>query len=301
MDSHSITRYSLLGPEKPPSADICIVGGTNIAHSLATSSHVSVAFALETPFGLTPTIYYGESEGVPFYHVTLHGSSTDAPGVAEQDALRIVWGALHHLGVSDVLGGATAGSINPAYKLGDWVIADDFIDFNIDRKRSIAAEVLGAEAARILPRHVPADDPLLRKILSEETARVAGKENVHEGGVIVQAAGGRFETAAEIRMFERLGGDLVTMNVPTEMAYARQLNINYASLIAISNPAEGLGAWDWKTLSALYPRLHAQSIEIYLASLRRIYHLPERRRHGPRSRFGGRGATRPTRTTEALI
>lgn len=280
MDSLPITPYSLHGPEKPPPANICIVGGTNVAHALATSSHASLAFALETPFGLSPTIYFGESEGVPFYHVTLHGSSTDASGVVEQDALLIVWAALHQLGVSDVLGGATAGSINPAYKLGDWVIADDFIDFNINRKRSIATDILGAEAARILPRQVPADDPLLRKILGQETARVAGKENVHEGGVIIQAAGGRFETAAEIRMFERLGGDLVTMNVPTEMAYARQLNINYASLIAISNPAEGVGTWDWKTLSELYPRLHAQSVEIYLATVRRIHHLPERRRIG---------------------
>jgi 5'-methylthioadenosine phosphorylase len=280
MDALPIRRYSLHDPEQPPPANICIVGGTNIGNALASSAHVSVAFVLETTFGPSPTIYFGESEGVPFYHVTLHGSSTDASGVAEQDALLMVWGALHRLGVSDVLGGATAGSINPAYKLGDWVIGDDFIDFNINRKRSIAAEILGAEAARILPRHVPADDPLLRKILSEETARVAGKENVHERGVIIQAAGGRFETAAEIKMFQRLGGDLVTMNVPTEMAYARQLNINYASLIAISNPAEGLGKWDWKTLSDLYPRFHAQSIEIYLATVRRIHHLPERRRIG---------------------
>jgi 5'-methylthioadenosine phosphorylase len=280
MDSLPIRRYSLHGPENPPPANICIVGGTNIAYALATSSHISAAFVLETTFGPSPTIYFGETDAVPFYHVTLHGSSTDASGVAEQDALLMVWGALYHLGVSDVLGGATAGSINPAYKVGDWVVADDFIDFNIDRKRSIAPEILGAEAARILPRHVPADDPLLRKILGEETARVVGKEKVHEGGVIIQAAGGRFETAAEIRMFQRLGGDLVTMNVPTEMAYARQLNINYASLIAISNPAEGLGTWDWKTLSELYPRFHSQGIEIYLAAVRRIYDLPERRRIG---------------------
>lgn len=280
MDSLPITRYFHDSSAKLPEATICIIGGTNVAHALATSSHVSVAFTLETPLGLSPTIYYGASEGVPFYHVTLHGSSTDKSGVVEQDSLVTVWGTLHYLGVTDVLGGATAGSINPAYKLGDWVIADDFIDFNIDRKRSIAAEVLGLEAARILPRHVPADDPILRTILFEETARVAGKQNVHEGGVIIQAAGGRFETAAEIRMFKQLGGDLATMNVPTEMAYARQLNMNYSSLIAISNPAEGLGTWDWKTLSDLYPRLHAQSIEIYLAAVRRIHHLPERRRIG---------------------
>jgi 5'-methylthioadenosine phosphorylase len=280
MDSLPIARYSPQGAEKPPEATICIVGGTNIAHALTISPHVSAAFTLETPLGLSPTIYYGEFEGVPFYHVTLHGSSTDKSGVVEQDSLLTVWGTLHYLDVRDVLGGATAGSINSAYKLGDWVIADDFIDFNIDRKRSIAAQVLGPEAARILPRQVPADDPLLRKILFEETARVAGRENVYEGGVIIQAAGGRFETAAEIRMFKQLGGDLVTMNVPTEMAYARQLNMNYSSLVAISNPAEGLGTWDWKTLSDLYPRLHAQSIEIYLAAVRRIHHLPERRRIG---------------------
>jgi 5'-methylthioadenosine phosphorylase len=280
MDSLPITRYSLHAPEKPPEANICVVGGTNVAHALATAPYVSAAFTLETPLGLSPTIYYGESAGVPFYHVTLHGSSSDECGIAEQDSLLRVWGTLHHLGVSDVLGGATAGSINPAYKLGDWVIADDFIDFNIDRKRSIAPDVLGPEAARILPRHVPADDPILRKILSEETARVAGQQNVHERGVIVQAAGGRFETAAEIRMFQQLGAGLVTMNVPTEMAYARQLNMNYSSLIVISNPAEGLGNWEWKTLSDLYPRLHAQSIKIYLAAVRRIHDLPERRRIG---------------------
>lgn len=273
-----ITHYST--PNQPPKATICVVGGTNVAHALARSAHISTGFTLETPFGASPIIYFGESGGVPFYHITLHGS-TELSGVAEQEVLLRVWSALHQLEVSDVLGGATAGSINEKYKLGDWVVADDFVDFNIDRQRSIAASVLGAKiASRVLPRYVPADDPLLRKILVEETAKVAGAGNVHEGGVIVQAAGGRFETAAEIRMFKYLGSDLVTMNVPTEMAYARQLNINYASLIAISNPAEGLGTWEWTTLSDLYPRFHAQSIEIYLSAVRRIHELPERRRIG---------------------
>jgi 5'-methylthioadenosine phosphorylase len=182
MDTLPITRYTLPSHQKPPEATICIVGGTNVAHALAASSHISAAFTLETPLGMSPSIYYGEFEGAPFYHLTLHGSSTDASGVVADQSLITVWSALHYLGVTDVLGGATAGSINPAYKLGDWVIADDFIDFNIDRKRSIAAEILGPEAARILPRHIPADDPILRRILFEETTRVAGKENVHEGG-----------------------------------------------------------------------------------------------------------------------
>jgi 5'-methylthioadenosine phosphorylase len=170
-----------------PRATICVVGGTNVAHALAWSSHVCASFTIETPFGVSPIIYFGETDEVPFYHITLHGSP-ELSGVAEQDVLLRVWSALHQLEVSDVLGGATAGSINEKYKLGDWVIADDFVDFNIDRQRSIAPAVLGAKtAARILPRYVPADDPVLRKILVEETTKVAGTENVHAGAVIMAA------------------------------------------------------------------------------------------------------------------
>src|ERR1700730_17645991 len=125
MDSLPIARYSPQGAEKPPEATICIVGGTNIAHALAISPHVSAAFTLETPLGLSPTIYYGVFEGVPFYHLTLHGSSTDKSRGVEQDSFLTAWGTRHYLDVSGVLGGATAGSINSACKLGDSVIADD--------------------------------------------------------------------------------------------------------------------------------------------------------------------------------
>ena len=136
----STTHYS--SPEQAPKATICVVGGTNVAHALARSSHVSASFTIDTLFGVSPLIYFGETSGVPFYHITLHGS-IELSGVAEQEVLLRVWSALHQLGVSDALGGATAGSINEKYKLGDWVIADDFVDFNIDRQRSIAAAVLG--------------------------------------------------------------------------------------------------------------------------------------------------------------
>src|ERR1700756_232418 len=89
--------------EQAPKATICIVGGTNVAHALASSSHVSASFTIETPFGVSPIIYFGETDGVPFYHITLHGSP-ELSGVAEQDVLLRVWSALHQLGVSDVLG-----------------------------------------------------------------------------------------------------------------------------------------------------------------------------------------------------
>jgi 5'-methylthioadenosine phosphorylase len=261
---------------------ICILGGTNVAHALARSSHITSTTTLETPFGPSPAIHHGVTEGAPFYHIALHGVSTAESGtaVAESTTLLRTWSALHQLGVTDILGGATAGSINPTYRQGDWVIADDFIDLNMDRKRSIASDILGPEGNRILARYVPAIDPVLNQILFEETQRFATHVQTHLGGVIAQAAGGRFETVAEVKMYQKLGADLVTLNVPTEMAYARQLNMNFASLIGISNPAEGLGSWDWSTLTNLYPQFHTQSISIYLAAVRRIHSLPVRRRVG---------------------
>ena len=103
------THYS--SSDQVPKATICVVGGTNVAHALARSSHISASFTIDTPFGASPIIYFGEASGVPFYHITLHGS-TELSGVAEQEVLLRVWSALHQLGVSDVLGGATAGSIH---------------------------------------------------------------------------------------------------------------------------------------------------------------------------------------------
>src|SRR2546423_508682 len=64
---------------------------------------------------------------------------------------------------------------------------------------------------------------------------------LHEQGVVLQSRGGRFETVSEIRMFRQWGADVVTMNIGTEMAYARMMGINYAALVSISNPAEGVG------------------------------------------------------------
>jgi 5'-methylthioadenosine phosphorylase len=99
----------------------------------------------------------------------------------------------------------------------------------------------------VLARLVRAMDALLQRIFIEETRAVLRPEraydeiNVHERGAILQATGGRFESAAEIRHFRMIGGDLVTMSVGTEVSYARQAGINYGCLVVISNPAEGLG------------------------------------------------------------
>jgi 5'-methylthioadenosine phosphorylase len=250
-----------------PKAKIAVVGGTFMNDALLKRKElIKGSFKLKTKVGESPTIYACEADGIPFYYIHGHGEGKWVE----------TWAALYDLGVRDAIGGATAGGINKSMKLYDYVVPDDFIDMNVDRPLSMPLIVYKDPNSIPLPRYTPAMDPLLRKLLIEETRKAvrASREyddvQVHEQGVVIQARGGRFETPAEIRMFATWGADVVTMNVATEMAYARMMGINYASLIAISNPAEGVGEWDWETLKDVYPRLNPLSLSIVLAALPRI-------------------------------
>ncbi|PTQ13510.1 5'-methylthioadenosine phosphorylase [Sphingomonas oleivorans] len=261
--------------QPPCQAKIAIVGGTFINDAMMKSGLLGQPFTIETAVGPSPEIRCGRSGGISFYYVDGHGGGRFVE----------TWAALYKLGVRDAIGGATAGGINPAMKVRDYVVPNDLIDFNIDRPRLLPASIF-KEGEVILPRYTPATDPLLDEILASETEKRLKRDKaladigVHRGGVVLQAAGGRFETPAEIRMFAKLGGDLVTMSVGTEIAYARMVGINYACLVIISNPAEGLGEWKFDGLSAIYQQLNPVSLDILLAALPRIAALEGKPRVG---------------------
>lgn len=265
-----------------PRAKIAVIGGTYLNDALLKRvGLVKGSFKVQTKAGESPTIYAAQMGGVPFYYVHAHGEGKWVE----------TWAALYDLGVRDAIGGATAGGINPAMKLFDYVVPHDFIDMNVDRPLSIPHGVYHDPDSIPLPRFIPAMDPLLRDILITETRKALRASHdfdavqVHDQGVVIQARGGRFETVSEIRMFAAWGADLVTMNVGTEMAYARMLGINYASLVAISNPAEGVGEWDWETLKTVYPRVNPLSLSIVLAAIPRIAAIGEAPRVGDKLRM----------------
>ena len=254
-------------PEDFPHARIALVGGTFINDALLKSDGIlKGSFTIKTKVGMSPTIYYGETGGTPFYYVNMHGDGKYVE----------TWAALAQLGVRDAIGGATAGGINPAMKLYDYVVPHDFIDMNITRPLAMPKEAYQDPDAIPIPRYVPAMDPLLQKILIDETRAAIRSSHdyddigLHERGVVIQSRGGRFETASEVRMMGQWGADLVTMSIGTEMTYARMMGINYAALVSISNPAEGVGTWDWDTIKAVYPRINPLSLRIVLAAIPKI-------------------------------
>ena len=256
------------GVEEPmeyPEAKIAVLGGSFLNDAIFDTNFLKGSFTIETRAGTSPEIYFGEVNGTPFYYIHGHGGGKWTETFA----------ALYQLGVAEVIGGATAGGISTHLKTFDLVMPDDIIDLNTTRKPYIVPDVFGPDA-RMTARMAPATDPLLRSILLAEGRRVLRSRtdlndvNIHDGGVLVQARGGRFESPAEIRYFKIIGGDIVTMNNGTEMSYCRQLGIHYACLNLISNPAEGVGAWSWDDLPRVYQRMNMVCMEIVAAAIPRI-------------------------------
>ena len=214
-----------------PPARVALVGGTFINDALLNSSGIlKGSFTVKTRVGTSPVIWYCETGGVPFYYVHMHGEGHYVE----------TWAALAQLGVRDAIGGATAGGINRAMKLYDYVVPTDFIDMNISRPLAMPIEAYPDPDSIPIPRYVPAMDPLLQKILIDETRSAIRASHdyddigLHEQGVVIQSRGGRFETAAEVRMMGQWGADLVTMSIGTEMTYARMMGINYAALESVN-------------------------------------------------------------------
>ena len=124
-------------------------------------------FTVETSAGTSPEFYQLRHKHVSFYYVKFHGySDEDTSDRLSGSNFVLVFAALHQLGVTHVIGGATGGGIQPTYRNGDLVIADDLLNFNFERPSSIL-DAAGIERPGIRARYNPPFCPDIRKILYE--------------------------------------------------------------------------------------------------------------------------------------
>jgi inosine guanosine and xanthosine phosphorylase family len=127
-----------------------------------------------------------------------------------------------------------AGSLNPNIPAGSLVALNDHIN------TMPSTPLVGPNDDRFGPRFFSlanAYDKDLREKL-HHTARDLNL-NLHEG-VFVSYPGPNFETAAEIRMMQKIGGDVVGMSVVPEVIVARHCGLKVLAVSAITNMAEGL-------------------------------------------------------------
>jgi|GEM_PF-18785 len=143
--------------------------------------------------------------------------------------------ALAILGVDEVLATCAVGSMRERFGVGDVVLLKDFIDFTKARPQTFFDGSDGAV------RHVVMDSPYCQR-LSDLVAGLAPSAGVDIKGraIYVCTEGPRFETAAEIRMYAALGGDVVGMTNVPECVLAKELGMCYAAVGIISNWCTGI-------------------------------------------------------------
>jgi 5'-methylthioadenosine phosphorylase len=143
--------------------------------------------------------------------------------------------ALKDLGVEKILAWVAPGSLRAELAPGDLAVPHDVLDEGRGGSHTFFPGVGWG-----FIRHHPLFCPELRTALLEALEGVAFP--VHREGVYVATTGPRLETAAEIRKFRLLGGDLVGQTLVPEVFLARELELCYAGLTYVVNYAEGLMA-----------------------------------------------------------
>lgn len=142
--------------------------------------------------------------------------------------------ALKEAGAGSVIATSAVGSMNPRFRPGQIGLAAQFLDFTKGRPPSLFDDaVVHTDMTH------PYSETLGAKLAS--AGRSLGV-SVRRGLVYVCAEGPRFETAAEIRMFKKMGGDVVGMTGVPEVVFAREAGMEYASVLIATNWAAGMQA-----------------------------------------------------------
>ena len=136
--------------------------------------------------------------------------------------------ALKRAGCTDVLSVSAVGSLQEAYKPGDFVLVDQFIDRTFAREKSFFGE--GCVA------HVSLADPICGRLssLAGDAARAAGA-NVHKSGTYLAMEGPQFSTRAESHMYRAWGCDVIGMTNMPEAKLAREAELPYATVAMVTD------------------------------------------------------------------
>jgi 5'-methylthioadenosine phosphorylase len=205
---------------------IAVIGGSGLESLLQGARQVRIG----TVYGPAPLISVGTIGKEEVAFLPRHGPKHDLP--PHRVNYRANLSALKQLGVERIIATNAVGSINSEYNPGDLSIPVDIIDMTKSRTTTFF------DSSPVT--HIDVSQPYcpeMRRAMINSSKD--GKVKVWDDSVLVATEGPRYETPAEIRMLEKLGGDLVGMTGAPETFLARELEICYSTVCFISNRAAG--------------------------------------------------------------
>lgn len=211
---------------------VAIIGGSGLTQ--LKNLKIQRREVMRTPYGEpSAPLVHGEVGGHRVVFLPRHGASHTIP--PHDINYRANMWAINHVGVKCVIAVNAVGGITPSYlSPATLVVPDQVIDYTWGRAHTF----FGSEHKTVT--HVDFTEPYcsrLRQVLIDAGGR-AGIGLV-EKGTYAATQGPRFESTAEIRRMERDGCDIVGMTGMPEAALARELDLCYASIAVVVNPAAG--------------------------------------------------------------
>lgn len=220
--------------------DIGIIGGSGFYELMNLEN--AIERTIRTPFGdVTVTVGNISNRTVAF--LPRHGKKHTVP--PHKINYRANAYAMYVLGANRVISTSAVGSLRKMLRPGDLLIPDQIIDFTKNRIYTFFDGSFkiklpnGKERGGVY--HVDVTNPYceeLRRIIYTAAKHLGIK--VHFGGTYVCTEGPRFETPAEIKFFQMIGGDVVGMTNSPEVFLFKELDICYATICIITNYAAGM-------------------------------------------------------------
>ncbi len=197
------------------------------------------------------TIEYTDIEGFPVSTVKGH-KGRFVFGYVDQTPVVIMQGRVHYyegypmsdvvlptrlmgmLGAKKLFLTNAAGGANTSFHPGDFMMITDHIT------ALIPSPLIGPNMEELGPRFPDMSEVYSKRL--QEVIRNCAKEcgiQMQEG-VYLQFTGPAYETPAEIRMAQTLGGDAVGMSTACEAVAARHMGLEVCGISCITNMAAGL-------------------------------------------------------------
>lgn len=208
-------------------AKIGIIGGSGL-YEIEGMENVEEVTIVDTPFGQpSDNFITGMLEGIEVVFLARHGRGHRI-SPSELNYRANIY-EMKKFGVEAIISVSACGSLKEEMKPLDFVVPDQFVDrTNKTRESSFFTDGIVA--------HVAFADPFseeLREILIESVKETGA--NVHSKGTYIVIEGPQFSTKAESNLYRSWGMDIIGMTNLTEAKLAREAEISYATLAAVTD------------------------------------------------------------------
>lgn len=193
--------------------------------------HDIEGFPVSTVPGHKGRFVFGYAGGVPI--VAMQGRVHFYEGYKPQDVVLPIR-LMKLMGAKVLFLTNAAGGINRSFNAGDFMLITDQISM------SVPSPLIGENIDELGVRF-----PDMSEVYSRRLRKIIENSAVTAGvplrrGVYIQTTGPQYETPAEIRAYERLGGDAVGMSTAIEAIAARHAGMEICGISCISNLAAGI-------------------------------------------------------------